>query len=40
MAIARSRFWNNDVLQNTDGVFLTITEALGHLESTSNAQAH
>ena len=34
------RFWNNDVLQNIDGVFLTITEALGHLENTSNAQAH
>ena len=34
------RFWNNDVLQNMDGVYLTITEALGHLESTSNAQAH
>ncbi len=33
------RFWNNDVLQNTDGVFLTITEALGQLESSSNAQA-
>lgn len=34
------RFWNTDVLANTDGVFLMITEALGQLESTSNAQAH
>jgi very-short-patch-repair endonuclease len=34
------RFWNNDVLANTEGVLMTITEALGHLESTSNAQAH
>ena len=34
------RFWNNDVLQNMDGVFLTITEALGQLESTPHAQAH
>jgi very-short-patch-repair endonuclease len=34
------RFWNNDVLQNTDGVFLTITEALGQPESIPNAQAH
>jgi very-short-patch-repair endonuclease len=34
------RFWNNDVLQNTDGVFLTIIEALGQLENSSNAQAH
>ena len=33
------RFWNNDVLQNMDGVYLTITEALGQPEST-NAQAH
>ena len=34
------RFWNNDVLQNTEGVIITITEALGPLENTSNAQAH
>jgi very-short-patch-repair endonuclease len=34
------RFWNNDVLANTEGVLTTITEALGHLETTSNAQAH
>ena len=34
------RFWNNDVLQNMDGVFLTITEALGQLETNPNAQAH
>jgi very-short-patch-repair endonuclease len=34
------RFWNNDVVQNMDGVLLTITEALGQPESTSNAQAH
>ncbi|HET6619101.1 MAG TPA: endonuclease domain-containing protein [Dongiaceae bacterium] len=34
------RFWNNDVLQNVEGVFLTITATLGHLESTPNAQAH
>jgi very-short-patch-repair endonuclease len=34
------RFWNNDVLQNTEGVILTITEALGHLENTPHAQAH
>ena len=34
------RFWNNDVLQNMDGVYLTITAALGQVESTPNAQAH
>jgi very-short-patch-repair endonuclease len=34
------RFWNNDVLQNMDGVILAITEALGQLESISHAQAH
>ena len=34
------RFWNNDVLQSMDGVILTITEALGQPESSSNAQAH
>jgi very-short-patch-repair endonuclease len=34
------RFWNNDVLQNIDGIYMTITEALGHLETTPNAQAH
>jgi len=33
------RFWNTDVLANTDGVIIMITEALGHLESTPNAQA-
>jgi very-short-patch-repair endonuclease len=34
------RFWNNDVLQNTDGVVLNITAALGQLETNPNAQAH
>ena len=34
------RFWNNDVLQNTEGVILTITEALGQLETSPHAQAH
>ena len=34
------RFWNNDVLQNTEGVIMIITEALGPLENISNAQAH
>jgi very-short-patch-repair endonuclease len=34
------RFWNNDVLQNVEGVFLTITAAWGQLESTAHAQAH
>jgi very-short-patch-repair endonuclease len=34
------RFWNNDVLANTDGVIIMITEALGHLENSPNAQAH
>jgi very-short-patch-repair endonuclease len=34
------RFWNNDVLQNMEGVIIAITAALGHLESTPNAQAH
>jgi very-short-patch-repair endonuclease len=34
------RFWNNDVLQNTDGVIMMITEALGQVESPPNAQAH
>jgi very-short-patch-repair endonuclease len=34
------RFWNNDVLANTEGVIIVITAALGQLESTSNAQAH
>jgi very-short-patch-repair endonuclease len=34
------RFWNNDVLANTDGVIIMITEALGQLETTPNAQAH
>jgi very-short-patch-repair endonuclease len=34
------RFWNNNVLANIEGVFLTITAALGELESTPNAQAH
>ncbi|HET6160414.1 MAG TPA: DUF559 domain-containing protein [Dongiaceae bacterium] len=34
------RFWNNDVLQNTDGVIIMITAALGQLETPSNAQAH
>jgi very-short-patch-repair endonuclease len=34
------RFWNNDVLANTEGVITLIIEALGQVESTSNAQAH
>jgi very-short-patch-repair endonuclease len=34
------RFWNNDVLQNVEGVFLTITAGLGQLETTPHAQAH
>jgi very-short-patch-repair endonuclease len=34
------RFWNNDVLQNTEGVILTITEALGQPENIPHAQAH
>ena len=34
------RFWNNDILANTDGVIIMITEALGQLETTPNAQAH
>jgi very-short-patch-repair endonuclease len=34
------RFWNNDVLQNTEGVILTITAALGQFERTTHAQAH
>jgi very-short-patch-repair endonuclease len=34
------RFWNNDVLQNMDGIILTITAALGQPENTPNAQAH
>ncbi len=34
------RFWNNDVLANTEGVILNITEALGQLENIPNAQAH
>ncbi|HKP25716.1 MAG TPA: endonuclease domain-containing protein [Dongiaceae bacterium] len=34
------RFWNTDVLANTEGVITMIIEALGHLESTPNAQAH
>jgi len=34
------RFWNNDVLQNTEGVITIITEALGQLETTPHAQAH
>ena len=34
------RFWNNDVLANTEGVITLIIEALGHVESTPNAQAH
>ena len=32
------RFWNNDVLANTDGVIIMITAALGQQESTPNAQ--
>ena len=34
------RFWNNDVLQNTEGVIAMITEALGQVETPPNAQAH
>jgi len=34
------RFWNTDVLANTDGVITMIIEALGQLENSSNAQAH
>jgi very-short-patch-repair endonuclease len=34
------RFWNNDVLANTEGVIIMITEALGRLEIISNAQAY
>ncbi len=34
------RFWNNDVLANTDGVITVIIEALGQPESTPHAQAH
>ena len=34
------RFWNNDVLQNTEGVITMIAAALGQLEKILNAQAH
>jgi len=34
------RLWNTDVLANTDGAITLITEALGQLENTPNAQAH
>jgi very-short-patch-repair endonuclease len=34
------RFWNNDVLANTEGVLMTITEALGQTENSPHAQAH
>jgi very-short-patch-repair endonuclease len=34
------RFWNNDIVQNMDGVIVMITEALGQLENSPNAQAY
>ena len=34
------RFWNSDILPRPDGALIKITEALGRLEMTENAQAH
>ena len=34
------RFWNTDILPRPEGALIKITEALGRLEMTENAQAH